>query len=85
MEFLFFWFGHAAVVGVVASHRGRSGFGWFLLSLVSSPLLAGLFVLAPTNLRKASEAELKARYEELLLAFGGSPATHPKPNATFAD
>jgi hypothetical protein len=34
------------IVGVAANTRGRSGFGWFLLSLIISPILAGLLVLA---------------------------------------
>ncbi len=40
----FFWVGFSVVVGVLASSRGRSGFGWFLLSCLISPLLAGLLV-----------------------------------------
>jgi len=47
MEFLFFYLGFSVIVGVVAqSRRNRNGVGWFLLSLVISPLLAGLLVLA---------------------------------------
>lgn len=46
MEFLLFWLGFALVVGVAASNRGRSGVGWFLLSLVISPVLGGLLLLA---------------------------------------
>ena len=42
----FFWFGFSIVVGVAANTRGRTGFGWFLLAIVISPLLAGLLVLA---------------------------------------
>jgi hypothetical protein len=45
MMLILFWFGFAIVVGVFANQRrNRSGFGWFLLSLLISPLLAGLFV-----------------------------------------
>jgi hypothetical protein len=41
------YFALAIVVGVAAQHRrGRSGFGWFLLALLISPLIAGLLVLA---------------------------------------
>jgi len=47
MEFVFFYLGLSAVVGVVAQcRRNRNGVGWFLLSLLISPLLAGLLVLA---------------------------------------
>jgi len=53
---VFFWFLFAVIVGVFASNRGRSGFGWFLLSLVISPLLGLLFVAVSKNLA----AELQA-------------------------
>jgi hypothetical protein len=46
MELGFLWIGLAVVVGVAANSRGRSGFGWFVLAVVISPLLAGLLVLA---------------------------------------
>ena len=46
LEFFLLWVGFAIVVGVVASNKGRSGFGWFVLALLISPLLAGLIVLA---------------------------------------
>lgn len=52
----FFWFLFAAVVGVFASNRGRSGIGWFLLSLLISPILGGLFVAAMDNLRATKGA-----------------------------
>ena len=41
-----FWLGLAIVVGVAANTRGRHGWGWFLLAIVISPLLAGLLLLA---------------------------------------
>lgn len=46
MEIFVFWIGLAIVVGVAANTRNRSGFGWFLLAAIFSPLLAGLLVLA---------------------------------------
>jgi hypothetical protein len=51
MEIILFWFGLAIVIGVAAHYRGRSGFGWFLLSLVISPILTGLllFVMPRQN------------------------------------
>lgn len=36
MEIVLFWVGLAVVVAIIAGSRGRSGFGWFLLSLVFS-------------------------------------------------
>lgn len=44
-----FWIGFAVAVGVWASNRGRSGFGWFLLACVISPLLAAIFLAVTKN------------------------------------
>ncbi len=38
------WFVLAFVIGVAAERRGRSGFGWFLLALLLSPLIAGILL-----------------------------------------
>jgi hypothetical protein len=40
------WVAFAVIVGVMASARGRVGYGWFLFSLVLSPLITGALVLA---------------------------------------
>jgi hypothetical protein len=45
MEIFLLWFGLSIAIGAVAAGKDRSGFGWFVLSLVISPLLAGLFLL----------------------------------------
>lgn len=39
------WLALAIVIGSIASGRGRSGFGWFLLALLVSPLLAAVLLL----------------------------------------
>lgn len=44
MEWFLFWLMFSVVVGVIASSRGRTGFGWFLLSMIISPLLGILLV-----------------------------------------
>ena len=47
MEFFLFvfWLAFAGAVGIFAHvRRNRFGFGWFLIALVISPLLAGIFV-----------------------------------------
>lgn len=62
MELVFFWLLGAFVVAVLAGRYQRSGFGWFLLSLVISPLLAGLFLLAAGK-----------RYEWTTAAGGSAP------------
>lgn len=54
MSIVFFWFVFAIIVGVAANSRGRSGFGWFLLSVLLSPLLAGLLVLALPSLNAST-------------------------------
>lgn len=61
-----FWVGLSVAVGVFASNRGRNGFGWFLLSLLISPLLGLIFVAVTKNL--AAEAQQAAP----------SPQTHVK-------
>ncbi|MGH6875935.1 MAG: hypothetical protein ACREHV_01010 [Rhizomicrobium sp.] len=38
------WLVLAIVVGGAASGRGRSGFGWFLLAVLISPLIAGVLI-----------------------------------------
>ncbi len=58
------WILFAGVVATLASSRGRSAAGWFLLALVISPLIAGLFLLASRNLSSKVTAP--------------SPATHVK-------
>jgi hypothetical protein len=49
MEIFFLWFVFAVVVGIGAGARGRNGFGWWLLAMLISPLLALiLLVLLPS-------------------------------------
>jgi hypothetical protein len=43
--FIISWLIFAVVVGVAANARGRSGFGWFLVALLISPLVALVLVL----------------------------------------
>src|SRR5947207_318976 len=61
MEILLGWILLSVVVGVAAaSHRNRSGVGWFFLALLISPLFAGLLVLA---LPKAGQSNVIKRSE----------------------
>jgi len=64
MEVLLLWVILAAVVAVAASSRGRSGFGWFLISCILSPLIGLILVLVLPNLR----------HEELLKKLAPRPA-----------
>jgi hypothetical protein len=54
---IFFWLFFSLLVGVLAHKRGRVGFGWFVLSVMLSPLLMGLLVLV---LRDASQPVTQA-------------------------
>lgn len=45
MEIVLLWVVFAVIVAVAASGRGRSGFGWFLLSAVISPLLSFILLM----------------------------------------
>ena len=44
MAFFFFWVAFSIAVGMFASvRRSRNGFGWFIIAIIISPLLAGTF------------------------------------------
>jgi hypothetical protein len=63
MEFLMLvlgWFVLSIVVMILADRRGRMSVIWFFLSLVISPLLAGLLVLALPNLTEERAAAERA-------------------------
>lgn len=46
LAFIIFWLGFSIAAAILASRYNRSGFGWFLFSLLLSPLLGFIFVLA---------------------------------------
>lgn len=56
MTVAFFWIVFSIAVGVYASNRGRSGFGWFLLSALISPLLGLIFCAVSKDLAAAKAA-----------------------------
>lgn len=64
MEVAIVWLLLALVVGVAASGRGRSGFGWFVLAVVLSPLIAGLLVLAMPSLKGTAQAPSLATHRK---------------------
>ena len=45
MELLVFWLLLSAAIGAAAASKGRSGIGFFLLSLILSPLIGGFIAL----------------------------------------
>lgn len=53
MEILLIWMVLAVIVGLIAPAKDRSGFGWFLLAVVLSPLIAGLLLLVVGDSRTA--------------------------------
>jgi hypothetical protein len=56
MEVFFGWIALSIAVGVWASKKGRSGFGWFVFSTLLSPLIGAVFVaIASDNSQEAQE------------------------------
>jgi hypothetical protein len=58
MGLVLLWVGLAIVVGVAANTRGRSGFGWFLLAVLISPLISGLLVLALPRVQEVPDVQI---------------------------
>lgn len=96
--FVILWLLFAIGVGVLANSRGRSGIGFFLLSVLLSPLLGLIVVLVMRDEKAAAEAEDRRRRSEEMrmeevraLAAAASrgatadaaPAVHP-PSAAAA-
>lgn len=52
MTFFILWLAVSLIPAVLASKRGRSDIGWFLLSMVISPILATIIVVAIKDLSK---------------------------------
>jgi type IV secretory pathway protease TraF len=59
---LFFWLALSVIVGVAANTRGQNPIGWFFLSILFSPILAGLLVLALPNYGRLSLAQMMPRF-----------------------
>ncbi len=57
MELFIFWIVFSIAIGILASNRGRSGFGWFVFSVFLSPLFGLLFVLVTKNLADGKESK----------------------------
>src|SRR6266550_3859637 len=59
MELVFFLLVLCVIVAVAANTRGRNPAGWLLLSLITSPVIAGLLLLAlPRRPRQLSRREI---------------------------
>lgn len=59
--FVFLWLLFAVAVGLLASTRGRSGFAWFLIAALLSPLIGFVFLLVTKDLAKTSESTVPAQ------------------------
>ena len=51
MEVFILWLGVSILVGFIASGKGRSGFGWFVISVLLSPII-GLIGIAIAGEKK---------------------------------
>lgn len=57
MEIFLLWIGLSVIAGVWASNKGRSGFGYFMLSLLLSPLIGLIAAGVATRNERGIEAE----------------------------
>ncbi|TEA78666.1 hypothetical protein [Allopusillimonas ginsengisoli] len=60
MEIIIFWVLASIAIGVWAGNKGRSGFAWFILAVLISPILAAIFLAASSDLSKNPVAALEA-------------------------
>ena len=44
MEYIIVWIVLSVIVGIIAEVNGRMGFGYFMLSLILSPIIIGILV-----------------------------------------
>ena len=49
VEILIFWIGFSILAAVIANNKGRSGFGYFLLSILLSPLIGLIAALVASQ------------------------------------
>lgn len=54
MKIFLGWVVFSVIVAIAASGRGRSGFGWFLLSALISPLLSFILLMVLPKVGAAS-------------------------------
>lgn len=78
MEIIFiFWVLFSIGVGFLANERGRSGIGWTLLSIITSPFLGILLVLLTRDLKVEAQSQQREemRHKEQLIALSGTKQT----------
>ena len=69
------WIIFAVIIGIAASSRGRNGIGWFLISVLLSPLLGLLLLIALPR----QDAEARA----IAAMAMGAARPHDSPTKTF--
>jgi hypothetical protein len=74
MEFFIFWLVFSVVVGIGAAGRGRHGAGWFLLSMVISPLLSFLLLMMLPSRSKSAGAPQTPGAAQMPRVRGADPA-----------
>jgi amino acid transporter len=52
MEIFLVWFGLSLIAGYVGGNKGHSGFAFFLLSLILTPLIGLTYALVAKDLTK---------------------------------
>lgn len=63
---LLLWFGFCIWVGSAASNKGRSGFFWFLLAFLFSPLVTGVILACVKDLKtEANMKKVKMQQQQL--------------------
>ena len=60
MEIIFFWFAFSMLAGWIAEQKGRSGVGFFFLSIILTPLI-GLIAAAVISKNEAALADVALR------------------------
>lgn len=63
MEVLFFWVLFSFGVGALANSRGRSGIGFWLLSVLLSPLIGLFAVLVMSDLKAEAKREHRRKLD----------------------
>ena len=58
METLFFLFIFSVIVGAFANTKNRNGFGWFLIAMFISPLLAFILLLVLPPIQSQSDKKI---------------------------
>jgi hypothetical protein len=79
LGFIIFWLICAIVVAVAAEARGRNGFGWLVLAVFISPLLALILVLVIPNLKQEKMLAAIAEAGNRRTSPPGLPPALPKP------